>query len=135
MYRDFETTGSDMSIENMATISYVMFGVSGVCAVAAAVLFFMLDIPRCWRMVSGRHALPGKKQRRTDRGGHAWMPDRAEKTAGTKEQTTEKLPTEKQPERWSAAETVLLDGIKTAPLGTASLQVVQDIMYMQDTAE
>lgn len=63
------------------------------------------------------------------------MPDRAEKTAGTKEQTTEKLPTEKQPERWSAAETVLLDGIKTAPLGTASLQVVQDIMYMQDTAE
>lgn len=115
-----------MSIENMTTISYVMFGVSGVCAVAAAVLFFMLDIPRCWRMVSGRHAVSGKKQRRTDR---------AEKTAGTKEQTTEKLPTEKQPERWSAAETVLLDGIKTAPLGTASLQVVQDIMYMQDTAE
>ncbi len=124
-----------MSIENMTTISYVMFGISGVSAVAAAVLFFVLDIPRCWRMVSGRHAVSGKKQRRTDKGGYAGTPDRAEKAAGAKGQTTEKLPAEEQPERWSAAETVLLDGIKTAPLGTASLQVVQDIMYMQDTAE
>lgn len=101
----------NMSIGQMTSVSYVMFGISGVSAVAAAVLFFALDITKCWRMVSGRRPVPGKRRRKA---------------------VTEEL------KRYPSVETVLLDdaGVgETEPLGTINLEMIQDIVYMQDTVE
>ena len=55
-----------MSIESMTNMSYVMFGISGVFALAAIVLFFVLDIAKCWRMVSGKRSERRKKRRGAD---------------------------------------------------------------------
>ncbi len=56
-----------MSIESMTELSWVMYGISGAFAVAAVVLFFALDIAKCWRMVSGRHAVRRAGRRQTER--------------------------------------------------------------------
>lgn len=56
-----------MSIESMTELSWVMYGISGVFAVAAVVLFFALDIAKCWRMVSGRHAVRRAGRHQTER--------------------------------------------------------------------
>ncbi len=56
-----------MSIESMTELSWVMYGISGAFAAAAVVLFFALDIAKCWRMVSGRHAVRRAERRQTGR--------------------------------------------------------------------
>ncbi len=142
-----------MSIEQMTSVSYVMFGISGVFAVAAAVLFFVLDITKCWRMVSGKHCAAGKKRQK------------AERTVPARKAVTEKLrryPTEEirqsgmevsmdvsdeanvqQNDRAGAGdgtprETVWLGGTgteETEPLGTVDLEMIQDIVYMEDAAK
>ncbi len=56
-----------MSIESMTELSWVMYGISGAFAVAAVVLFFALDIAKCWRMVSGRRAVRRAGRRQTKR--------------------------------------------------------------------
>lgn len=56
----------NLSIENMTMMSYLMFVISGVCAVAAVVLFFALDIEMCWRMGASRHLVSRKKQQKAD---------------------------------------------------------------------
>lgn len=115
-----------MSIENMTYMSYVMFGVAGVSAVAAAVLFFVLDIAKCWRMVSGKCGVSAKKQRRAERAA-AVQGRAAEKTCPAR---TEKI---------SGLEiTVPLGSVwaeETTALDTVSLEMIQDIVYMQDTVE
>lgn len=56
-----------MSVESMTELSWVMYGISGAFAVAAVVLFFVLDIAKCWRMVSGRRAVRRAERRQTGR--------------------------------------------------------------------
>lgn len=43
-----------MSIGDMVSVSHFLFVAAGLCGIAAAVLFFALDISKCWRMVSGK---------------------------------------------------------------------------------
>ena len=43
-----------MSIGDMVNVSRFLFAAAGLCGMAAAVLFFVLDIPKCWKMVSGK---------------------------------------------------------------------------------
>ncbi len=56
-----------MSVESMTELSWVMYGISGAFAVAAVVLFFVLDIAKCWRMVSGRRAVRRAERRQAER--------------------------------------------------------------------
>lgn len=51
-----------MSIETMTRLSCVMYATAGISAAAAVVLYFVLDIAKCWRMVRGRRAVPEKGQ-------------------------------------------------------------------------
>lgn len=57
----------NMSIESMTNVSYMLYGASGIFLAAAAVLFFTLDITKCWRMVSGMRFRHGNRQPKTDR--------------------------------------------------------------------
>lgn len=105
----------DMSIEHMRMVSHAMFGITGIFAAVSAVLFFALDIAKCWRMVSGKHAAHRKKYRKAGR---------PEPLLKDVHGITEKLP-----------ETVLLGDLRmeeTKVLCTAGLELIQDIVYMQD---
>lgn len=51
----------------MTIVSYTLFAVSGILFVAAVVVFFAMDITKCWRMVSGARCVHGKKQLKTDK--------------------------------------------------------------------
>lgn len=124
----------DMSIENMANISYVMFGMSGIFAVVSVVLFFALDITRCWRMVSGR----GSVHRRTTPAGRNTTEKigKSENFAQDEENIWKSFRTGE--DYGSAQETVLLGDEcedETVVLDTVSLEMIQDIVYIQDTAE
>ena len=130
----------DMSIENMTTVSYFMFAISGISAAAAVVLFFALDIAKCWRMTTDKHLAGRKKQQKIERTAAASKAvtesiRRSEETvplisglAGDEETF---LLNDK-----TAGETVLLGcAERTEALGTVSLEMIQDIVYMQDTVE
>ncbi|MDE7323281.1 MAG: hypothetical protein K2N73_11295 [Lachnospiraceae bacterium] len=52
-----------MSIADMTNVSCFLFAVSGLAGMAAVALFFVLDISRCWRMVSGKIPVHIKKQK------------------------------------------------------------------------
>lgn len=113
-----------LSAENMTRISYVMYMISGVFTVAAVVIFFALDIAKCWRMVSGRHTvrtMHGRKWQKADRA------------------PTEKIsPLENFAEDESVWETQLLayeEEQGTEILDMVSLDLLQDIVYMQDMTE
>ena len=62
-----------MSIGHMTDISHAMFGISGVFAAVGAVMFFVLDIAKIWRVGAGDHLVGrGKKRgvgRKTPAGG------------------------------------------------------------------
>lgn len=131
-----------MSIGHMTDISHVMFGISGVFAAVAAVMFFALDIAKCWRMVSGHRIIRRDKQRGMERKAPAdrkqseeteYIPacraGGSERTAEEAGQATEKLLTEELAYP-SAGETVLLDRMQERETG---LELIQDIVYMQDT--
>lgn len=51
-----------MSVENMTEVSLFMFTAAGIFAVAAAVIFFSFDIPKCFRMVSGKFSVHERKK-------------------------------------------------------------------------
>lgn len=105
-----------MSIGNMAGASSLLWALAGMFAAAAVVLFFTLDIAKCWRMVTGRYSVYRKMQK-------------TNKTAGTNQAKTE------QPGRTE----VLAEGEETAlltmPFETTALEMIQDIVYIQDTTE
>lgn len=57
----------NMGIEGMTNMSYMLFAASGIFLVAAVVVFFAMDIAKCWRMVSGVRSVHGKSRLQTDR--------------------------------------------------------------------
>lgn len=127
-----------MSIENMTSVSYILFAISGVFAVAAVVLFFVLDIAKCWRMVSGKHTVRGEKRKKANNPKAV----KAAKTEQLRHAGTEKIVTEKIRDSevfTGSEETALLQSLadeeRTKLLDTKSLEIVQDIVYVQDTIE
>lgn len=125
----------DMSIENMTMVSYLLFVMAGVCALAAVVMFFALDIPKCWRMVSGQRA--GKKRDRAGRTGHIPVAPEAavEKPSGRSEATLP-LPRRAEPRTGISVEETLPLGDtgnrETEPLDTEALALIQDIVYVEE---
>lgn len=113
-----------MSAENMTRMSYIMYMISGVSTVAAVVIFFALDIAKCWRMVSGRHtvhAMHGRKRQKTDK-----VP--AEKTSLLDSFVKDEPVQETQLLAYEEEQgTEILDRV--------SLDLLQDIVYMQDMTE
>lgn len=123
-----------MSVENMTEVSFFLLAAAGILAAVAVVMFFAFNIPRCFRMVSGRLFVrePKKaqgekrqpKRQRTEtlsRSG-ATMPlggDTAEGTVMLGGDTA------------MAMETLTLDGgNKEVPASDVNgLEIVQDIAY------
>lgn len=103
-----------MSIGNMAGASSLLWALAGMFAVAAVILFFKLDIIKCWRMVSGSCPVHRKMQKPC-------------KTAGTNQSKTEQPGTTEVLAK--GEETTLL----TMPFETTALEMIQDIVYLQDT--
>lgn len=136
-----------MSVENMTSMSYLLFGISGVSAMTAAVLFFVLDIAKCWRMVSGKYPVCRERRLRTDSAEAARTEQLrsvcTEKISGSEAFASgeETLPLEERfvEEMESAEETTLLSGHadseRTELLDTKPLEIVQDIVYVHDAAE
>lgn len=141
-----------MGVNNMINVSYLLYAVSGISAIMAVVLFFALDIPKCWRMVTGRYTSYRDCRK---------MQQKTVKTAPRNGAATKKLgslPTERisKSELFAAdteiisrsrgvemkekpvCETVLPDcaGDQGTELpGTIGLEMIQDIVYMPDTTE
>ena len=133
----------------MTNMSFLLFAATGLFAVTAIILFFTLDIAKCWRMVLGKYSARSKTQRKSEKKANtkeaiakeAITNKAIKKKAITKEAgTTDKIATEKL-KRFvpaPAGETVLLDYAGdqgTELLGTIGLELIQDIVYMQDTAK
>lgn len=103
-------------MEFMTSMSHILLAASAFFAVAAAVLFFALDISKCWRMVHGKAVAYQKKPEKRKRG-HA-------ETGYVQNM-----------------ETVLLyentgeESQRTQLLGTEELEMIQDIVYMEDIVE
>lgn len=57
-----------MSVEIMTEVSHFLFAASGISALFAVLLFFWYDIPKCFRMVSGRLPVRGRKLRSINKG-------------------------------------------------------------------
>lgn len=137
-----------MSIEGMTTVSYLLFAVSGALAVLAAAMFFVLDIAKCWQMVSGRRFESQKKRQKTVAAnqsgtkhlGHALTEkiSRSEVSAGVEKTFPLSSSEDTAPIGHGAKEsTVLLEcagGEQTELLETDSLEIIQDIVYMQNTS-
>ena len=136
-----------MSIEHMTTVSYLLFAVSGALAVSAAVMFVVLDIAKCWQMVSGRSFASRKRRKKTvaaseteaGKSGHTLTEkiSRPEICAGGKKT----LPLGSREDtvligQEAMENTVLLDcagGQESQLRRTDCLEIIQDIAYMQDT--
>lgn len=56
-----------MSLENMTEMSHLLFATAAVFAVLAIILFFSFDIPKCFRMVSGKPSAHSRKIRDINR--------------------------------------------------------------------
>ena len=144
-----------MSIEYMTTVSHLLLSASGAFAAVAAVLFFWLDIPKCWRLVLGK--VPARKpqlkadrvhmakNKSKERKGSPGPADRCEATLlpgdvpdAENEPVKETLLLDDRmgAEYKSDEKTVLLYGgtvpEQTALLGTEDLELIQDIVYMQE---
>lgn len=113
-----------MSAENVTRISYIMYMISGVFTVAAVVIFFALDIAKCWRMVSGKHTI---------RTVHSRKRQKADRVPAEKSSSSDRFAEEE-----SVEDTQLLayeEEQGTEILDTVSLDLLQDIVYMQDMTE
>ena len=141
-----------MEIQEMTSMSYFLLIMAGILAVVAVILFFLLDIPKCVRMVFGVKIQHRKKSDQE-------ISYRHQKVLGNQmDMTTEKLH-EKESFMDGSEETLLLDdtsGIvtesestqllpemdKTLPfiydsaetelMETDELELIQDIVFVQD---
>ncbi len=112
-------TKIEMSIEMMVGVSRLLMGAAILFAVLTTVLFFVFRIPKCIRMVSGGYSIYEKKRQRAKK----------EKQCSP---YTEKL-SDLEPFAGDE-ETCLLEDIQeTLLLETKDLEMIQDIVYMQDT--
>ena len=141
-----------MEIQEMTSMSYFLLAIAGILAVVAVILFFLLDIPKCVRMVFG---VKFRNRKKSDQE----ISYRHQKVLGNQmDMTTEKLH-EKESFMDGSEETLLLDdasGIvtesestqllpemdKTLPfiydsaetelMETDELELIQDIAFVQD---
>lgn len=121
-----------MSIEDMIKVSDFLMAASGIFAAAAVVLFFALDILKCWRMVRGRgnryKSQPGVnkaykvKWTKTEKNGKSKSRGESESTRLLEDGTAEK--TVLLCDRAAAEQTIVLE--------TEYLEIIQDIAYMQE---
>lgn len=101
-----------LSTENMMHVSYILFSISGAVLAAAVVIFFALDIPRCWRMVSGNHFV--HKKRKTETG----------RTAAADRPLTEKM--RRSPEKITGKPSVFTESEETVLLQNEPKTVLLD---------
>lgn len=101
---------SEMSIETMIGVSKLLIVASGSLVVLAVILFFAFHIPKCIRMVSGRYSIQEKKQQKTKKNRQYHL-------------YTEQL----------SDQEIVGEEEETVLLGTTDLEMIQDIIYMQDT--
>lgn len=101
---------SEMSIETMIGVSKLLIVASGSLVVLAVILFFAFHIPKCIRMVSGRYSTQEKKQQKTKKNRQYHL-------------YTEQL----------SDQEIVGEEEETVLLGTTDLEMIQDIIYMQDT--
>lgn len=142
-----------MEIQEMTSMSYFLLIMAGILAVAAVILFFLLDIPKCVRMVFGVKFQHRKKSDQEIEFKH-------QKVLGNQmDMTTEKLH-EKESFMDGSEETLLLENAmdssitdtestqllpetdKTQPLiydsaetelmDTKEFELIQDIVYVQN---
>ena len=141
-----------MEIQEMTSMSYFLLAIAGILAVVAVILFFLLDIPKCVRMVFGVKIQHRKKSDQE-------IEFKPQKIGGNQvDIATEKL-YEKERYIDGSEETLLLDdasGIvtesestqllpemdKTLPfiydsaetelMETDELELIQDIVFVQD---
>lgn len=116
-----------MSIEQMTDASYFLFAMAAAFGIAAVVLFFALNIPRCFRMVTGKR-VKEKKRREKEKPVQASCTD-TEKLHGT--QLLMRTDAEGKP-AVSGRETVLMGSQETVLLAAGSMELIQDIVYMQE---
>lgn len=101
---------SEMSIETMIGVSKLLIVASGSLVVLAVILFFAFHIPKCIRMVSGRYSIQEKKPQKTKKNRQYHL-------------YTEQL----------SDQEIVGEEEETVLLGTTDLEMIQDIIYMQDT--
>lgn len=68
----------------MTQVSYYLLVLSILFAIAAIVIFFVLDIPRCWNMIIGTHSTKShimKQHKKTSREKQAFLGKGSEETA------------------------------------------------------
>ena len=123
----------NMSIENMTKVSSLLFVISGGLAVSAIVLFFAFNIPRCLRMVSGKHPVHSERKQKLSKIKKA----KTEKLSRLEifDGSEETLPLGR-PECLSVEETLLLNDEnreQTEVLDAKNMEMIQDIVYMQET--
>ena len=142
-----------MEIQEMTSMSYFLLAIAGILAVVAVILFFLLDIPKCVRMVFGVKIQHRKKSDQE-------IEFKPQKIGGNQvDIATEKL-YEKESFIDGSEETLLLENVmdcritdtestqllpetdKTQPLiydsvetelmDTKEFELIQDIVYVQN---
>lgn len=114
-----------MRITDMTNIACFLFAAAGLSGIAAAVLFYVLDIPKCWRMVSEK---PPAHIRKPKTG--KIKTEHESETAGKCEATvalgdaTENMRLHDRTGNSGTGE----DAERTEPLG---MTLIQDIVYAQ----
>lgn len=117
-----------MSIGDMVNVSRFLFAAACLCGMAAAVLFFVLDIPKCWKMVSGKAAAGRIK---TGQAGETGTAGECGVTLPLGDRTENIL----VHDRTAAICGETGEGMeRTMPLDTGMLEMelIQDIVYVQE---
>ena len=130
-----------MSVENMTEVSFFLLAAAGILAAVAVVMFFAFNIPRCFRMVSGRLFVrePKKAQGEKRQPKRQWTEalSRSGATmplAGDTAEGTVMLGGGTAMATAMPMETLMLDGDKEEAFvsDVNGLEIVQDIAYKDD---
>ena len=115
-----------MRISDVTNIACFLFAAAGLFGTAAAVLFFVLDIPKCWRMASEKPPAHIRKPKtgkiKTEQMNES---ETAEKCAST---VALDDPTENMGQDRTAGSGAGEQTERTEPLG---MILIQDIVYVQ----
>ena len=107
---------SDMTIEEMTAVSYILFAIAVILGIVAVVLFVTMKIPKAYRAVKGQ-----KKRRHRGKRKHHVAPQKADK----KKHNTVTMKPEKQLQQTQLEE-------KTEVLSEHEVKftIVQDITFI-----
>lgn len=108
-----------MGVSEMTHVSYFFTAMAAVFGCVSAVMYFMFDIRRCWRIARGTYSVAVREKKPV-----GIVSNKEEKNYGLVHQKTEKLASDKTETPFTFEETV--------PLETITL--VQDIVMMTDIA-